>query len=69
MGWKVLDERWNEIVSSHFGILEKRIFAMLMEKGMASETLRGDLRWAISRTEFDELVKREIQYIMQFCQI
>lgn len=59
MDGKVLDERWSHLVSSHFGVLEESILAMLTVNDVFSEALHGDLRWAISRTEFDELVKRE----------
>lgn len=59
MDGKVLDERWNELVSSHFGVLDKNILAMLTVNDVVREALREDLRWAISRTEFDKLVKRE----------
>lgn len=60
MDGNVLEERWHELVSSHFGALEESIMAMLTANEVVSEALHGDLRWAISRTEFDELVKREI---------
>ncbi|CAM9996646.1 unnamed protein product [Pylaiella littoralis] len=50
---------------SHFGIVEKNTLTMLTVNGVVSEALRGDLRWAISRTEFDELVKGTLDSLRQ----
>ncbi len=62
-----LEEQWNELVSSRYGALENRIAELLTVNDVVREGLYGDLRWAISRTEFEELVTGDVWWYILHC--
>lgn len=52
---------WNQLVSSHFEVVNADIQKLITFKGKANEALRAELAWSVSREVFGDLCKGEGQ--------
>lgn len=56
-----IGDEWNQLVSSHFEVVNTDIQKLVTFKGKANEVLRAELAWSVSREAFGNLCKGEGQ--------
>ena len=54
-----LQQQWDRLVSMKYGILDRDIKTMVTIDGVTSTALLTELGWALSRTQFEGLLKGE----------
>lgn len=60
MDERVLEEHWNQLVGSCFAELERTTKELVTTDDVVDEALLEELRWALSRNGFEDLVQSEI---------
>lgn len=56
-GGNGVDGEWNQLVSSHFEILDRDIQKLVTVNDKANEALLAELTWAVSREVFENLLE------------